>query len=143
MEVTEANEELKALILKKRGVTDTKPTIKERKIFRELLYLESDDDGGMYWARYEDDSKAEPFVASKIPLLASTYDLATTGASLTLAYDYDREVTQMLEYIQVFARMTPDAKEKVIECLHAIGKLTLMCGDGANDVGALKASSGT
>lgn len=34
--------------------------------------------------------------------------------------------------------MTPDAKETVIECLHSVGKLCLMCGDGANDVGALK-----
>ena len=34
--------------------------------------------------------------------------------------------------------MTPDAKETVIECLHSVGLLCLMCGDGANDVGALK-----
>ena len=34
--------------------------------------------------------------------------------------------------------MTPDAKETVIECLHIVGQLCLMCGDGANDVGALK-----
>ena len=34
--------------------------------------------------------------------------------------------------------MTPDAKETVIECLHSVGLLCMMCGDGANDVGALK-----
>ena len=34
--------------------------------------------------------------------------------------------------------MTPDAKETVIECLHSVGALCMMCGDGANDVGALK-----
>ena len=36
--------------------------------------------------------------------------------------------------------MTPDAKETVIECLQAVDNLCLMCGDGANDVGALKQS---
>jgi cation-transporting ATPase 13A1 len=34
--------------------------------------------------------------------------------------------------------MTPDAKEKVIECMQTCGLLTMMTGDGANDVGALK-----
>ena len=37
-----------------------------------------------------------------------------------------------------FARMAPDAKETVTECLHSVGRLCVMCRDGANDVGALK-----
>ena len=36
--------------------------------------------------------------------------------------------------------MTPDAKETIIECMQSVGHLCLMCGDGANDVGALKQS---
>ena len=36
--------------------------------------------------------------------------------------------------------MSPDAKETVIENLQAVNHLCLMCGDGANDVGALKAA---
>jgi len=39
---------------------------------------------------------------------------------------------------KIFARMTPDAKETVTECLHSVGRLCFMCGDGANDVGASK-----
>jgi cation-transporting ATPase 13A1 len=34
--------------------------------------------------------------------------------------------------------MSPDEKETVIESLHHVGLTCLMCGDGANDVGALK-----
>ncbi|EIJ87802.1 manganese-transporting P-type ATPase [Nematocida parisii] len=38
----------------------------------------------------------------------------------------------------VLARADPDSKEKAISLLNAIGEYTLMCGDGTNDVGALK-----
>jgi len=80
----------------------------------------------------------EAFDASKIPNLSNGNDLATTGKSLALALESDNMTKSVLGYIKVFARMTPDAKETVIECLHSIGSTCLMCGDGANDVGALK-----
>ncbi len=41
-------------------------------------------------------------------------------------------------HAQVFARMTPDSKERVIVALKDHKHFPLMCGDGANDVGALK-----
>lgn len=40
----------------------------------------------------------------------------------------------------VFARMTPDDKANLVETLIAMGHITGMCGDGANDCGALKAA---
>lgn len=39
---------------------------------------------------------------------------------------------------KVFARMTPDEKERLCLALKDSGKTCMMCGDGANDVGALK-----
>lgn len=46
----------------------------------------------------------------------------------------------MLVKTQVFARMSPDEKNEVVERLQALGYTVLMCGDGANDCAALKAA---
>jgi len=46
------------------------------------------------------------------------------------------------DQVAVFARMSPEGKETVVRALNKIlskkGRATLMCGDGGNDVGALK-----
>ena len=39
---------------------------------------------------------------------------------------------------KVFARSKPNDKVKVVSTFQKMGKITAMCGDGANDCGALK-----
>merc|ERR1719270_317806 len=39
---------------------------------------------------------------------------------------------------KIFARMLPEQKIDLIECLKQLGRQVIMCGDGCNDCGALK-----
>jgi Ca2+-transporting ATPase len=50
------------------------------------------------------------------------------------------ELKQKVKAINVFARMFPEAKLKVIEALKEIGEVVAMTGDGVNDAPALKAA---
>ena len=45
---------------------------------------------------------------------------------------------EFISYIKVFARSKPNDKAKAISIFQSMGKVTAMCGDGANDCGALK-----
>jgi len=137
-EMSETNPELKALLEKKRRDKMGSRTSNDSVAFKPIAYLEVDEKKRLYWCSYDDGSRAEGYVAIRVPALSKQYDLATTGKSLAMALEDDEDTRVVLGYIKVFARMTPDAKETVIECLHSIDALCLMCGDGANDVGALK-----
>ncbi|KAJ5068552.1 manganese-transporting atpase 13a1 [Anaeramoeba ignava] len=67
------------------------------------------------------------------------YELCVTGE----VYQYileSGELSRYLEHINVYARVLPDQKESVILEMKKKGKSTLMCGDGTNDVRALKES---
>lgn len=72
-------------------------------------------------------------------------DVCVTGSALTVlfaAVDSDPSVQQVIDRLcldsRVFARVAPAQKERIITSMNALGLGTLMCGDGTNDVGALK-----
>jgi len=78
------------------------------------------------------------FEAAELPKLGSEYNLTMTGDVLNEYRMRGASLKELLQYVQVFARMTPSQKELVITSLKDAGMYCLMCGDGTNDVGALK-----
>jgi cation-transporting ATPase 13A2 len=69
------------------------------------------------------------------------YTFATDGKSFNVIRDHFPDMFELLcTRGTVFARMTPDQKEFLIEELQELGYYVGMCGDGANDCGALKAA---
>lgn len=135
----EKDEELKKLLVQKiKCLSLEQDSKKLNQTQKPILILEKTKNGKLHWKSYDNDSYIAEFRASEVPTMSEQYDLATTGKNMHAAFNFDEGTKKILMYFKIFARMTPDAKEVVIDCLHSVGALCLMCGDGANDVGALK-----
>ena len=77
---------------------------------------------------------------ASIARFARTYDLCLTGESIEFIMNDKKEdeVYELIRRVKVFARVSPKQKELIITTLKSRGNSVLMCGDGTNDVGALK-----
>lgn len=86
-----------------------------------------------------DESLTLPVVPDSISNLINKYDLCITGEGLVhLNENNHKLLIELMPAIKVYARFAPKQKEFVILTLKYLGYVTLMCGDGTNDVGALK-----
>ncbi|KAM8850921.1 polyamine-transporting ATPase 13A3-like isoform 5-T5 [Spinachia spinachia] len=67
------------------------------------------------------------------------YHFAVTGRAFAVLTEHFPQLVQKLVLrATVFARMAPDQKTELVEVLQSIDYTVGMCGDGANDCGALK-----
>jgi len=111
-------------------------------IDREVLILdapEHDNSGEKLVWRSVDDKTNIPVDPSQ-PLdaeIIAEKDLCVTGYALA-KYKNSTALPQLLRHTWVYARVSPKQKEDILLGLKDAGYTTLMCGDGTNDVGALK-----
>ncbi|KAM6921450.1 polyamine-transporting ATPase 13A3 [Xenentodon cancila] len=71
------------------------------------------------------------------------FHFAMNGKSFAVIADHFPDMLQKLVlHGTVFARMAPDQKTQLIEALQGVDYFVGMCGDGANDCGALKRAHG-
>lgn len=86
-----------------------------------------------------DETIQKPVGMSTVKELSNQFDLCVTGEGMIyLTSSDDVMFKAILPHVKVFARVSPKQKEHVIITLRNLGYHTLMCGDGTNDVGALK-----
>lgn len=73
--------------------------------------------------------------------LSSDYSFALTGSTWTiLRSHYPDIMNKVAQRGAVFARMSPDHKQQLVQTLQTLDYFVAMVGDGANDCGALKAA---
>eukprot|EP00359_Climacostomum_virens_P002028 CAMPEP_0204900222 /NCGR_PEP_ID=MMETSP1397-20131031/2339_1 /ASSEMBLY_ACC=CAM_ASM_000891 /TAXON_ID=49980 /ORGANISM="Climacostomum Climacostomum virens, Strain Stock W-24" /LENGTH=965 /DNA_ID=CAMNT_0052068327 /DNA_START=654 /DNA_END=3550 /DNA_ORIENTATION=- len=133
---------------------------RECRIVDKDVYACDYEEGELFWQRLSlHRSKASFFTPNADPLRMSLSDppdfesidykqfaVAITGEAFEAIYDsalsgcefHKLLLKRCLEKARVYARMTPDQKTLLIECLQANNTFVGMVGDGANDCGALK-----
>ncbi|KAJ3085284.1 hypothetical protein HK102_000140 [Quaeritorhiza haematococci] len=90
------------------------------------------------WRTVDEKIEIETDVHStKVDKRLLEYDLCITGNGLAILGDKPC-FAAMLPKLWVYARVSPSQKEFILVSLKQAGYVTLMCGDGTNDVGALK-----
>uniref|UniRef100_A0A671RAY8 Probable cation-transporting ATPase 13A3 n=1 Tax=Sinocyclocheilus anshuiensis TaxID=1608454 RepID=A0A671RAY8_9TELE len=71
--------------------------------------------------------------------VSEQYHFAMSGKSFAVITEHFQDLLQKLVlHGTVFARMAPDQKTQLVETLESVDYFVGMCGDGANDCGALK-----
>lgn len=99
---------------------------------------EVDEEENLVWRNVEE-TTIIPFKSSDAIDLEffKEYDICITGHALSHLTEHV-QIMDLLKKSWVYARVSPSQKEFILTSLKDAGYNTLMCGDGTNDVGALK-----
>ncbi|RYH30767.1 HAD family hydrolase [archaeon] len=70
---------------------------------------------------------------------STNIELALAGHVWDKLWELNKDkATKIAHFLRVIGRCTPQTKITIIDCFNRDGFITLMCGDGGNDCGALK-----
>ncbi|XP_060218254.1 probable manganese-transporting ATPase PDR2 [Lycium barbarum] len=84
-----------------------------------------------------DETETVSYSENEVGALSEAYDLCIGGDCFEMLQQTSA-VPKVVPYVKVFARVAPEQKELILTTFKSVGRMTLMCGDGTNDVGALK-----
>lgn len=102
-----------------------------------IINIESDDHGKITY-KQENLNAYDMFTHDK----NSKTSFIINGSSFEIIrQNYPEIFDDLIEKGAIFARMSPEQKQQLIEALQSRGYFVGMCGDGANDCGALKAAN--
>ncbi|CAA6669826.1 unnamed protein product [Spirodela intermedia] len=101
-----------------------------------LILVPTKSRGSFEW-NSPDETEKIPYSDKEVDVLSDSHDLCIGGDCFEML-QMTNAVLQVIPYVKVFARVAPEQKELILTTLKAVGRMTLMCGDGTNDVGALK-----
>lgn len=106
---------------------------------KKLLVFSSSQKIAGEWQWVSIDGETVFTLGSELKSMLSEFDLCITGEGLQYLKEHQYNyMSKILPRITVCARFAPKQKEYIITTLKHLGYCTLMCGDGTNDVGALK-----
>ncbi|KAG5560835.1 hypothetical protein RHGRI_004001 [Rhododendron griersonianum] len=101
-----------------------------------LILGPSKNGAGYEWVS-PDESESIGYSTEDVEPLSATHDLCIGGDCIAMLQQTSA-VLKVIPYVKVFARVAPEQKELIMTTFKTVGRITLMCGDGTNDVGALK-----
>ncbi|WFD28830.1 putative cation-transporting ATPase 1 [Malassezia nana] len=111
-------------------------------VVREPIVLdrrEAGRDDELVWRDVNDSIvREQPLDAELHRHLFDKYDVCVTGAALRPLEEHPSALRELVANAVVYARVSPNQKELILSVLRSLGYITLMAGDGTNDVGALK-----
>lgn len=114
-------------------------------VVREPIVLdkrEGGEDHDLVWRTTEDKIVHDQDVDCDLHRhLFDEYDVCVTGAALRQFETQPAKLRELIANTVVYARVSPNQKELILSTLRSLNYITLMAGDGTNDVGALKAAN--
>jgi cation-transporting ATPase 13A1 len=88
----------------------------------------------------DDKIVAKTQTANEVEKVASEYMLCINGDILEKISTIPT-IAKIIQHIHIFSRTSPNQKDMIVSNLNKEGFVTMMCGDGTNDVGSLKRSN--